>query len=192
MCVHSSLTFGKRRKSKSERRKDQPFIPLETSSLIPYWSGTTSNRRSSTTQPLLLVLFPLSLFHLVPGPWVPPTKKEIPLCLCALCWFETHVLYQPTVVGKPPPLLFCLSHPLCYWEGKRKYEESVVLRFFCLSLTDSRTLTTVIDRYNANFGYRFLKIIPLFDSTYRILFDNIISSLNWIRKWQAKTSSDNY
>jgi hypothetical protein len=99
-------------------------------------------------------------------------QKRIPLRLSELYWFEAHVLYQ--VVGKATPASVLFVSSLCYWERKRKYEESIVLGFFCLpSLIDSGTpRTTLRDdaKLRPSFG-------PFFNFTQ--LFEKKKSSLNW-------------
>lgn len=143
MCAHSSLAFRKRRKSKGERRKDQPLIPLEASSLIPYLSGRLLT--DLPHNPFYLFFFPFP-FHLVPGQWVPNKKKFRYVCVC--CADSKHMCYiSPRSWESHPRFCFvCLFSLLL-----RRNEEiwGVHRPGFLLSFThwQYRTLATVIERY---------------------------------------------
>lgn len=149
-----ALTYIQKKRIRSGEI-DQPFIPPEPSAqLIPYSSG-----RLLTDLPHnpFYLFFSLFLSSLVPGQWVPPHKEFRYVSVDS-----KHMCYiSPRSWEQPPPLLFgFVSPPRCYWEPKRKYEESILLGFFCLPPTEHwQTNTWLSLGDDANSGIRFLASI---------------------------------
>lgn len=191
MCT-LHLHSEKDEKANLREEKTNPLFlwRLVLSSLIE--AGRLLTEDLPQHNPFYLFFFPCpySIWFLVHGS---PQQKRKFRYVCVRCVDSKHMCYiSPRSWESHPRFCFvCLILSVIEKERGNMRSPSFCVSFVFHSLTVGHWRLSLIDIMPI-LAIVFFKIIPLFDSTYRILFDNIISSLNWIGKWQGKTSSDNY